>query len=304
MVATLEPIKTRYKGYSFRSRTEARYAVAFDSIGVPWEYEVQGFDLGDGVRYLPDFWMPSLDLYIEVKPRLSWKQQTIYMAGTCEYGWRFGLNMYGHLAAGPSRKMRHDDNCENVFDYSLSELCESDRVVAWIDRCDCYGTLVEIGIATGRLVPVTIGFLNGVKEQSGRSNVYDQNWEMAHNLWFAEACCASSMECDSPQEILDHLVASKILEPIPDELVKAQKLAVASHKDVWIVTSPELSDVTRTEVTRLQATRVSPWGCINRFPLFKIFDKAKAGNLESGWLESAFRAYRSSRFEHGESGAT
>jgi hypothetical protein len=48
------PIPTRYKGYHFRSRLEARWAVFFDQLGLDWEYEPQGYVL-DGTPYLPDF---------------------------------------------------------------------------------------------------------------------------------------------------------------------------------------------------------------------------------------------------------
>lgn len=51
----LTPIETRYKGYRFRSRTEARWAVFFDAVGYEWTYEEQGYVLGDGSTYLPDF---------------------------------------------------------------------------------------------------------------------------------------------------------------------------------------------------------------------------------------------------------
>jgi hypothetical protein len=65
----LKPIETRYRGARFRSRTEARWAVYFDSIGLTWEYEREGYDLGDGVLYLPDFWLPQVSMFAEVKPR-------------------------------------------------------------------------------------------------------------------------------------------------------------------------------------------------------------------------------------------
>lgn len=48
-------IETRYKGYRFRSRLDARWAVFFDALGLKWEYEPEGFELGGGLRYLPDF---------------------------------------------------------------------------------------------------------------------------------------------------------------------------------------------------------------------------------------------------------
>jgi hypothetical protein len=64
----IKAIETRYKGYRFRSRLEARWAVFFDALGVRWEYEPQGFDLGPYLgKYLPDFWMPDQDCWIEIK---------------------------------------------------------------------------------------------------------------------------------------------------------------------------------------------------------------------------------------------
>lgn len=51
---TIKPIETQYKGYRFRSRLEARWAVFFETLGCSWEYEPEGFDL-NGLYYLPDF---------------------------------------------------------------------------------------------------------------------------------------------------------------------------------------------------------------------------------------------------------
>lgn len=66
---TIKAIETRYKGYKFRSRLEARWAVFFDALEIEWEYELEGFDLGKNFGwYLPDFYLKSLDLFIEVKP--------------------------------------------------------------------------------------------------------------------------------------------------------------------------------------------------------------------------------------------
>lgn len=63
---SIKPIETRYKGYRFRSRLEARWAVFLDAIGTPWEYEKEGY-IVDGRPYLPDFWLPALNSWLEVK---------------------------------------------------------------------------------------------------------------------------------------------------------------------------------------------------------------------------------------------
>ena len=72
----IKAIETKYKGYRFRSRLEARWAVFFDAMSWEWEYEPEGFDLGNGIYYLPDFKIFGIDsngdnnvFYIEVKAK-------------------------------------------------------------------------------------------------------------------------------------------------------------------------------------------------------------------------------------------
>lgn len=67
MTTTIQPIETRYAGCRFRSRLEARWAVFFDAADIRWEYEPEGYTLGDGTRYLPDFYLPESGTWIEVK---------------------------------------------------------------------------------------------------------------------------------------------------------------------------------------------------------------------------------------------
>jgi hypothetical protein len=63
----LQPIETIYKGYRFRSRLEARWAVFFDRCKEQWVYEHEGYRLPSG-PYLPDFWFPQRRAFLEVKP--------------------------------------------------------------------------------------------------------------------------------------------------------------------------------------------------------------------------------------------
>lgn len=78
----MKAIETVYNGYRFRSRLEARWAVFFDALGVKYEYEPEGFNLGNHLCYLPDFrvkcwgtrgqiWEEPFDLYIEVKGNMT-----------------------------------------------------------------------------------------------------------------------------------------------------------------------------------------------------------------------------------------
>ena len=63
----IKAIETRYKGRRFRSRLEARWFIFFESFGLQVEYEREGFVV-DGIPYLPDFYIPAEDLWIEIKP--------------------------------------------------------------------------------------------------------------------------------------------------------------------------------------------------------------------------------------------
>ena len=65
----IKPIETEYNGYRFRSRLEARWAVFYDKAGIPYQYEPEGFVLEDGTHYLPDFYLPWFNAYVEVKQR-------------------------------------------------------------------------------------------------------------------------------------------------------------------------------------------------------------------------------------------
>lgn len=93
-------IETRYKGYHFRSRLEARWAVFFDSAGIKWQYEPEGFEKsteGDGIsRYLPDFYLPDFGTWVEVKGVWS-KEDAIKMCHLLDYGsplWNFDDSYY------------------------------------------------------------------------------------------------------------------------------------------------------------------------------------------------------------------
>lgn len=64
----IKPIQTYYNGYHFRSRLEARWAVFFTKCTIPFEYEPDGYFV-NGRNYLPDFYLPWYDCFVEIKPK-------------------------------------------------------------------------------------------------------------------------------------------------------------------------------------------------------------------------------------------
>lgn len=85
---TIQAIETKYQGYRMRSRIEARYAVAFDTDGIPWDYETEGYVLPSGDCYLPDYWLPRISMFAEVKKGAFSEDERRKCAELCQVtGW-------------------------------------------------------------------------------------------------------------------------------------------------------------------------------------------------------------------------
>jgi hypothetical protein len=97
---TIKAIETVWKGYRFRSRLEARWAVFFDALGLRWEYEPEGFDLGEEGWYLPDFFLQGnghRGPYIEIKATEPTKLEIRKMDALCTSQGAYGMIFYGGM---------------------------------------------------------------------------------------------------------------------------------------------------------------------------------------------------------------
>jgi hypothetical protein len=63
----IEALPTVYRDTQFRSLLEACWAATLDSLRIAWEYEPETFKLPSGARYLPDFHLPEIGVWLEVK---------------------------------------------------------------------------------------------------------------------------------------------------------------------------------------------------------------------------------------------
>lgn len=91
----IHAIETIYQRNRFRSRLEAQWAVFYDRLGIRWVYEAQGYrDMFNEKRYLPDFFVPDFEVYVEIKPLNgdSHDQRTTWLAHT---GDRPVLTLFG-----------------------------------------------------------------------------------------------------------------------------------------------------------------------------------------------------------------
>lgn len=128
-MSAIKAIETVYNGYKFRSRLEARWAVFFDNFGLHYEYEPEGFE-GDGWRYLPDFYLPSLRCYVEIKP---YGVSSAEVAKCLDFAVQGDKNIIVILGtpSGCGRDGRFGANC-NLGDASFhSFLLNSRRGLAW-----------------------------------------------------------------------------------------------------------------------------------------------------------------------------
>ena len=81
----MKAIETIYNGTNYRSKTEAKWALFMDLIGCKFIYEPQAYDLGESGCYLPDFWLPALDAFVEIKPDIVIDSRTSPTAALCAF---------------------------------------------------------------------------------------------------------------------------------------------------------------------------------------------------------------------------
>lgn len=139
-------IETYYNGYKFRSRLEARWAVFFDSAGIKYQYEPEGFTVDDGYKkyfYLPDFYLPEYEWYAEVKPnRKALEEERVRygkMIDFCATPISKGLLILGQI---PSKEDTDSGILAFPFYYWDSGVCDS--LASFIPVCDFHGEQMQI----------------------------------------------------------------------------------------------------------------------------------------------------------------
>lgn len=127
---------TEYEGYTFRSRTEARWAVFFDALRIKWDYEPQGFEFG-GKGYLPDFWLPDLNKWVEIKG----EQPTLEESHKCSWladGTHADVLLFWDAPRCPEYGDEGDQG--HVWLYDPPQPGELDGFVSWDNYqwwCEC-----------------------------------------------------------------------------------------------------------------------------------------------------------------------
>ena len=322
----IKAIETTYKGYRFRSRTEARWAVFFDALGIRWEYEKEGFDLGEAGWYLPDFWLPDINTWVEVKPdtaKISTEPLKIFCAGKVgghihNADWRYELladdedfffdsqreytrnpvntqlNMiFGCKYTGPfsyDGLGGHGSGNPNVFDNHGDE--HPDFVVADCQKRIRSSDVVFAWIGStdcyGTLVE--LGYAAAYNKPIWIGSPPNNSGLMGGDLWYAFATASRIRVAPTPQEAFSALYQ----ESLSPEQYKCLALAVHSRQPVAILQG-------------------SPWPGEHKVLVTGAYGTLNAGEftprIASSWkakhtdVQRAYTAARSARFEHGENGA-
>lgn len=133
----MKALETFYKRHKFRSRLEARWAVFFDCIGQKWEYEKEGYEL-NGFCYLPDFWLPKLKSWIEIKGEKPSEFEKVKAKRLTKFTGHPVYLFFGSIEENFS------DKTNSAFSYSGSVLSGLDHYV-WCQCPQCG----EFGITIG-----------------------------------------------------------------------------------------------------------------------------------------------------------
>lgn len=122
----IQAIETSYSGFRFRSRIEARWAVFFNTLGIPFEYEKEGYVLPSG-NYLPDFWLPAQDCFVEIKGESPTNLEMEKVGDLVEATKKRAFIFFGGIEVP-------DFTQETAFAFNYYDGCSFDTGYYW---CEC-----------------------------------------------------------------------------------------------------------------------------------------------------------------------
>jgi len=106
---TIQAIKTRYRGYTFRSKTEARWAVLFTELNMAYLYEPYGLCFEGNRKYTCDFLLPYARFWIEIKGGYPTNDEVEKAIQLCRHTLMDVHIFYGRVGSFAFRKRCSDD---------------------------------------------------------------------------------------------------------------------------------------------------------------------------------------------------
>jgi hypothetical protein len=141
MVQPTDARPVKYGNVTLRSHLEADWALTLDGLGIRWEYEPETIAMPSGAIYMPDFWLPELGTWIEVKgdgvPRVEkavelGETRACHCDGTCSCAWPGGeLVLIGHPPQDCTNRTHRAWRRGGHLNWSTST-----GRTAWLHRCE------------------------------------------------------------------------------------------------------------------------------------------------------------------------
>lgn len=141
-------IPTTYNGVTFRSRLEARWARLLDLLEIEWKYEPEGYEW-DSIRYLPDFWLPTGETFLEIKPAYDLFPRQMILAAATDKRVVVGVGDVEHLRCVEFRPWQENGYLRISRFEGLLAYCKPCRKAWWSTHaehrfCALCGSLVDL----------------------------------------------------------------------------------------------------------------------------------------------------------------
>jgi hypothetical protein len=117
----MKALGTHYDGHHFRSRAEARWARFFNALNIEYHYETEGYAF-EGIAYLPDFYLPRQDCFVEIKGQESTEEERKKTRLLALYTGKHVHTLYGSVWI-PGESGAYQSYCDmppKIWSYSTS----------------------------------------------------------------------------------------------------------------------------------------------------------------------------------------
>lgn len=143
-------IKTSFRGVLYRSRLEARFAMALNEMDITYIYEPMKFSRPSGGTYMPDFFLPRQQLWVELKPQRPHLEEELKCEEMSTAGFRVVL-MYGDDVASPPYSSENNARPKGANKPRSYAHKDGIRGMAWIDGEKMPGDTVFVVGASPRV---------------------------------------------------------------------------------------------------------------------------------------------------------
>ena len=166
-------------------------------MGIKWEYELEGFVLPSG-KYLPDFWLPEIETWFEVKGKTPTKEETRKASELCADSGNRVVIYWGQIEVEQPKLHQEPKSIafyfagnQEYFTHSLYRLPSETKVlgksnVGGFDGFQVFGPLVKAFTHYHWCSCASCGYSdlrqNGIGYHTNCSKWHKNNFHKAHTM--------------------------------------------------------------------------------------------------------------------------